>query len=65
MHPEVDARTFRSWRGAEDDDEALVRSGRDADDAAAEVASAEAALIETWRPAALAWAELVLRRARA
>ncbi|MHB1066252.1 MAG: type 1 glutamine amidotransferase [Candidatus Nanopelagicales bacterium] len=63
LHPEVDAETFASWADAAD--EALRRSGRDAQEASNEVRTAERDLIAAWRPMTRAWADLVWSRARA
>ncbi len=62
LHPEVDAETFTKWADAAD--EALRRSGRDAQEAEAEVFAAERDLIAAWRPMARAWGDLVWTHAR-
>jgi GMP synthase-like glutamine amidotransferase len=62
LHPEVDADTFGSW--ADSADEALKRSGRDAQEATAEMHAAGPDLIAAWRPVARAWGDLVWERAR-
>lgn len=61
LHPEVDPQTFDSWAVA--DDEALVRSGRDPRQAAAEVRQACDDLIRAWRPMTRAWCDQVWARA--
>lgn len=61
-HPEVDAETFASWAAVAD--EALRRSGRDAQEASDEVLAAERDLISAWRPMTRAWGDLVWSRAR-
>ena len=64
LHPELDAATFASWAQMSDD-EALRRSGVDAQTVTAQVQAAESALARAWRPVALAWAALVRERAAA
>lgn len=66
LHPEIDAELFAWWADATDpQDEALVRSGVDLDEAIATVTGAQAALVASWEPVTRAWAGLVLERARA
>lgn len=59
-HPEIDAEVFLSW--ADFADEALIRSGTDVATASNAVQEYGAELVATWRPATLAWAELVIDR---
>jgi GMP synthase (glutamine-hydrolysing) len=59
-HPEIDAEVFLSW--ADFADEALIRSGTDVATASNAVQEHGAELVATWRPATLAWAELVIDR---
>ncbi len=57
MHPEVYADTFESW--AHSDLKSATGSGLDVLNLAAEVRTARHDLIAAWRPAVLAWADLV------
>lgn len=62
LHPEVDAETFASW--AHHADAVLSRSGRDAGEAAGEVATSQHDLVRAWRPMARGWGDLVWMHAR-
>jgi len=63
MHPEVDADTFESW--AHSDLKSANGSGLDVLNLAAEVRNARHDLIAAWRPAVLAWADLVWAQSQA
>jgi len=62
MHPEVDANTFQSW--AEADLGSSSGSGWDVMSLAAQVRASEHDLITAWRPAILAWSDLVWDHSR-
>jgi GMP synthase-like glutamine amidotransferase len=56
FHPEVDFKMFSSWAATDDE---LAKLDHSIEQACQQVASAEAELIDTWKPAFQAWAQLV------
>jgi GMP synthase (glutamine-hydrolysing) len=56
FHPEVDFKMFSSWAATDDE---LAKLDHSIEQAYKQVALAEAELIDTWKPAFQAWAQLV------
>jgi GMP synthase-like glutamine amidotransferase len=56
FHPEIDSEIFSSWAATDDE---LAKLDHTIEQACQQVASAEAELIKTWKPAFQAWAQLV------
>ena len=56
FHPEIDSEIFSSWAAIDDE---LAKLDHTIDQACQQVAAAEAELINTWKPAFQAWAQLV------
>jgi GMP synthase-like glutamine amidotransferase len=56
FHPEIDSEIFSSWAATDDE---LAKLGHSIEQACQQVAAAEAELINTWKPAFQAWAQLV------